>query len=97
MGSSETVSGRGVLRKKDQIVLREEFDDWALLFDPDTGKVCGLNPVGVRVWKMIDGKRTVHDISMMVQDSYPDAPDSVLEDVTAFITEITEKGYATVL
>jgi len=46
---------------------------------------------------MIDGKRTVKDISIMIQDSYPDTPDSVLEDVTAFMNEITEKGYATVL
>jgi len=97
MTLSDTISGREILRKKDQIVLREEFDDWALLFDPDTGKVCGVNPVGVRVWKMIDGKRTVKDISIMIQDSYPDTPDSVLEDVTAFMNEITEKGYATVL
>ena len=25
------------------IVLREEFDDWAILFDPDTGDAFGLN------------------------------------------------------
>ena len=26
------------------ISLREEFDDWALLFNPDTGRVVGLTP-----------------------------------------------------
>lgn len=29
------------------IVLREEFDDWAILFDPGTGDAFGLNPVAV--------------------------------------------------
>ncbi len=95
MESSKTASGRSVLRKKDQIVLREEFDDWALLFDPDTGMVCGVNPVGVQAWMMIDGKRTVQDISRMIRDSYPDAPDSVIDDITDFMNEINEKGYVT--
>ncbi len=97
MEISGVVSGEKVLRKKDQVVIREEFDDWALLFDPDTGVICGVNPVGVQVWKMIDGKRTVQDISRMVSDSFPDAPDTVEEDVTDFMKEITGKGYVTVL
>lgn len=97
MEISGVVSGDKVLMKKDQVVIREEFDDWALLFDPDTGVICGVNPVGVQVWKMIDGKRTVQDISRMVRDSFPDAPDTVEDDVTAFMKEITIKGYASVL
>ena len=28
------------------IVLREEFDDWAILFDPDTGNAFGLQSSG---------------------------------------------------
>ncbi len=95
MESSKTASGNSVPRKKDQIVLREEFDDWALLFDPDTGIICGVNPTGVQVWKMIDGKRTVQDISRTIRDSHPDAPDSVIDDITAFMNEINEKGYVT--
>ncbi len=26
--------------------LREEFDDWAVLFNPDTAQAVGINPVG---------------------------------------------------
>ena len=32
-------------------VLREEFDNWAILFDPATGNAFGLNPVGVLLRK----------------------------------------------
>lgn len=96
MESGVDTSGR-VIRKNAQVVMREEFDDWALLFDPDTGKVCGVNPVGVQVWKLIDGLRTEADISRLIREQYPDAPASVDEDVTAFVNEIAEKGYATVL
>ncbi len=41
------------------VMLREEFDDWAVLFDPDTGHGFGLNPTGVLVWKLLDGEHTV--------------------------------------
>ena len=38
------------------LVLREEFDDWAVLFDPDTGDSFGLNPVSVFIFKRLDGR-----------------------------------------
>ena len=37
------------------MVLREEFDDWALLFDPDTSHSYGLNQVSVFIYKRLDG------------------------------------------
>jgi hypothetical protein len=30
------------------VVFREEFEDWAILFDPETGKAFGVNPAGAR-------------------------------------------------
>lgn len=92
--NSSTSNKNSTILKNDQIVLREEFDDWALLFDPETGNVCGLNPVGVFIWKLIDGSRTVNDIYKAVSDECPDAPDSAQEEVSSFIQEICEKGYA---
>ena len=44
------------------IILREEFDDWAVLFDPDTGCCFGLSPTGVFVWKLLDGEHSVDDL-----------------------------------
>ena len=93
MNSDATFSDQ-IIIKNDQIVLREEFDDWALLFDPNSGIVCGLNPVGVLVCKLIDGKRSIADVITAVKSECSDAPDSVNDDVSAFISDICEKGYA---
>ncbi len=57
------------------IVLREEFDDWAILFDPDTGNAFGLNPTGVFIWKHLDGKNGVEDIIKKLQDEADDVPE----------------------
>ena len=42
-------------------MLREEFDDWAVLFD-DAGNSFGLNPTGIKVWQFLDGKCSIYDI-----------------------------------
>ena len=57
------------------VVLREEFDDWAILFDPDTGHAYGLNPVSVFIWKHLDGKHSVDDILESLQANCEEVPE----------------------
>jgi SynChlorMet cassette protein ScmD len=75
------------------IVLREEFDDWAILFDPDSGKAFGLNPTSVFIWKCIDGKHEVKDIVVKLRENCEGAPPEAEEDVKNFIDELNEKGF----
>ena len=75
------------------VVLREEFDDWALLFNPDTADVVGVNPVGVIVWKLIDGKNGIEEIVAGVKNGFSDVTNSVTDEVTAIIYELSEKGF----
>jgi len=76
------------------LVLREEFDDWAVLFDPDTGDSFGLNPVSVFIWKRLDGKHTLEDIVKDVRSECDDAPEDAQTSVKEFIDDIVEKGLA---
>ena len=74
------------------ILLREEFDDWALLFNPNTGKGFGINPVGVFVWKLLDGKHSVNDIVEEVKKNFRNVSNNVDEEVKRFIAVLSEKG-----
>ena len=76
------------------VVLREEFDDWAILFDPDTGEAMGLNPVGVLVWKHLDGEHCLTDLVAMVRESCDDVPAEVEDHVSAFVQDLVESGLA---
>ena len=76
------------------IVLREEFDDWAILFDPDTGDAHGINPVGVFVWKHLDGRHTCNQILRKLRESCEDIPHDAEKDINAFIEDLVERGYA---
>jgi len=75
------------------VVLREEFDDWAVLFNPDTADAVGTNPVGVAVWKLMDGKRTLEDIVSKIKSSFEDMPDAAFQEIAAFVDRLAENGF----
>jgi SynChlorMet cassette protein ScmD len=76
------------------IVLREEFDDWAILFDPDTGHAFGINPTSAFIWKLLDGQHTVADILAEMRDQFTDVPKEAETHLQEFIDELMAKGLA---
>ena len=75
------------------IVLREEFDDHALLFDPDSGRVLGLNPVSVFIWKRLDGNHTQDDILTELREAFDDVPGDAREHLAEFLRNLTDRGF----
>ena len=75
------------------VVLREEFDDWAVLFNPDTADAVGINPVGVAVWKELDGKRSLEEIVSEIKDNFEGVPDAALEEIGLLIEKLAEQGF----
>ena len=74
-------------------VLREEFDDWAVLFNPDTADAVGISPVGVMIWKLMDGSRTVADIAASLSDHFAGVPETAKADVISFIEDLSAHGF----
>ncbi len=75
------------------VVLREEFDDYAILFNPDTADAVGLNPVGVAVWKLLDGKHSLQDVIQGIQKEFSDIPDTAPEEIQKFIDNLAEHAF----
>lgn len=75
------------------VVLREEFDDWAVLFHPDTAAAVGINPVGVALWKGMDGRRTLAQLGAEVCSAFDDVPETVEAEAGAFVDELEQKGF----
>ncbi len=75
------------------VVLREEFDDWAVLFNPDTAYAAGTNPVGVAVWKLMDGRRSLEDIVSKIKNNFEDAPEASFKEIAAFVDLLAENGF----
>lgn len=83
---------RPVLRP--DVVLREETDDWAVLFDPGTGDAYGLDPVGVFVAKRLDGRNSLFEITEQVTLLFEDVPPEVDQEVSEFVDSLVRKGLA---
>ena len=75
-------------------MLREEFDDWAVLFDPDTGHGFGLSPTGVYVWKLLDGEHTVDVLLKEIHHHTDSVPLDARDHIEAFVAALVAEGLA---
>jgi hypothetical protein len=69
-----------------------EIDGEMILVSGSRACSHSLNPVGGFVWSLIDGQRTVEEIATGVAERFGITPESALEDVRAFIDEISREG-----
>ena len=74
------------------VVLREEFDDWAILYNPDNAEAVGTNPLGVDVWKKLDGKKSVGEIVAGIKQEYTNVPENAEAEILEFIQKLLQRG-----
>ncbi len=79
-------------RANPDIVLRQETDNWALLFDPNKNEIFSINPIGVYIWKCLDGKHTLKDIEEKLRRDCEDVPADALGQIESFIEELFQRG-----
>ena len=78
------------------IVFREEFDDWAVLFDPETGNAVALDPVAVCYWKNLDGLNDKTDLIEILKKECEDVPADAPEHLDKFIKELEDAGFISI-
>jgi len=76
------------------VVLREESDDWAVLFDPDTGESFAVDPVGAFIWKRLDGRHALEDIMAELHQKFEQVPEAAREDCMEFLDDLVKRGFA---
>jgi SynChlorMet cassette protein ScmD len=81
-------------RVNPHVMLREEFDDWAILFNPNTGRGFGLNPTGVYLWKLLDGEHTLGALVEEIRHGTEGAPEEPRDHLVAFVDELVAEGLA---
>ncbi len=57
----------------------------------------GLNPVGSRVWELIDGRRSVEEIVEAIAREFDVSREAATRDVTGFVRELLDKGLVTLV
>lgn len=75
-----------------EIVYREDFDDWAVLFDPDTAETYGLNETSSYIWKQINGENSTEDIVKLLDGEFENVPEDAADLVKNFFAQMEDKG-----
>ena len=75
------------------VVLRKEFDDWAVLFNPDTAEAVGISPVGVAIWELLEQKRDLPKVIDNLKQQFSDVPESVETELELFINDLAKRGF----
>lgn len=79
---------------KPHVVLRVEDDDFALLYDPDTGESFVLDPVSVFVCRRLDGARSMEQIVAESGAVFAGIPEDAPAQIRAFVERLVAKGLA---
>ena len=68
-------------------VLTKEVNDEMVLVDLQRGVYHGLNAVGVQIWRLLDGTRSLEEIVSAIHAEYPDVERAVIEQDTLLLVQ----------
>lgn len=69
-----------------------DLADETAILNTERGIYYGLNPVGARIWKLIQTPRPVREVLEAVLDEYDVEPDRCERDVLALLEHLVDEG-----
>ncbi len=66
------------------------MDGAALIVLADSGEVNVLDPVGTRIWELIDGARNIEGIAAVICEEYDVTLERALQDVEEFVQQLVD-------
>jgi hypothetical protein len=83
--------------QNDQVVARELSPaEGGVLLHLESAQYHGVNPIGLLIWELLDGQRTVREVIDAVRDRVQDPPPQLESDVMQFLTEVHERNLVVV-
>ncbi len=70
----------------------EKMDNELLLFNPKTTNILYLNETASLIWQLCDGQRSVPDMIALLIETFPEAGNSIKQDVEETINLFKKHG-----
>jgi hypothetical protein len=67
----------------------------ALLLHLDSGEYHELNPVGAAIWELVDGRRSVSEITEALRQRVEGPPEELTAIVSAFLDDLLQRDLLT--
>ena len=68
-----------------------ELAEETAILDMKTGIYYGLDPVGARIWELIQQPQTVSDVVAQILDEYDAEEEQVTQDVIMLLSQLHER------
>lgn len=72
-------------------VLSHDLDDEAVLLNLNTGIYLGLDPVGRRIWHLIQEQGSLQSIADTIVQEYDVTPERCAEDLLSLVDQMLEQ------
>lgn len=77
------------------IIFREDFENSAVLFNPEDGKILGLNRTGAFIWQALEkGMSEAEIVDALTEACSGKVPENISGDVHTFLARLKERGLA---
>jgi hypothetical protein len=70
----------------------QQIDGELVLLNIEGKELLGLNPVGARIWDLIDGTRAVDEIVDVLAGEFEATHDQLARDVDGFLAQLVAAG-----
>lgn len=84
-------SDRRVPRRKSTLTHEVTDTDEVVIYDGNAPQLLVLNDIAAGVWLMIDGERSIGDITAEILSHVEAEPETVTRDVTAFLAQLEQR------
>jgi hypothetical protein len=91
MKKTESISTESIVRHIEDVVA-SNIDDEKVMMSVEKGAYYGLDPIGSRVWDMIDKPIRVTELIDLLLLKYDVDRETCEQDVMAFLKELNESG-----
>jgi hypothetical protein len=70
----------------------EQLDNELLLYHPEATKIFYCNETASLIWQLCTGQHTIHEITSLLSDAFPEAAGSMDDDVITTLNHFLEHG-----
>jgi hypothetical protein len=88
--SKENINVQLTITRNDDIIFSEMGDE-IVMMSIDKGEYYGLDPVGKRIWELLEKPEPVSTVCDTLYREYDVAPDKCKQDVLVFLDQLFEK------
>ena len=73
-------------------IVSRQLDGEAVLVIPGKAQVKVINPTGAAIWSLLDGRRSVNEIALVLCDEFDVEPEQAKLDTLDFIADLAARG-----